>query len=295
MDLSVCIVNWNTREYLARCLEGVLRETDALARTGGSEVIVVDNASEDGSAETVAERFPSVALIANDENRGYAAGNNQAVAASSGEFVLLLNPDVELHEGALATMLEFMRDNDGAGALGCKLLLPNGSVQQSCRTFPTPDVLLWEATGLSRLFPRSRVFGRYRMGYWGYDDVREVDQPMASCLMLRRKALDDVGTLDEQFPIYFNDVDLCLRLKQAGWRIFFTPHATALHHHGQSTKQVRGRMIAESHRSLAAFYRKHYRSEIPAPVYWGSLALIQIGRLWRLMTAALRRARDVHQ
>ena len=280
--MSVCIVNWNTRECLARCVECVLREA-------AGEVIVVDNASEDGSADMVAERFPDVTLIRNEDNVGYAAGNNQAIAASSGDFVLLLNPDVELHEGALGTMLAFMGEHERAGALGCKLILPDGSVQQSCRTFPTPDVLLWEATGLSRLFPRSRRFGRYRMGWWDYDEVREVAQPMASCLMLRRKALDEVGTFDEQFPIYFNDVDLCLRLKQAGRRIFFTPHATALHHHGQSTRQAGARMIAESHRSLAAFYRKHYRGNVAAPVYWASVVLIEVGRIWRALWAAVRR------
>jgi len=187
-------------------------------------------------------------------------------------------------------MVEFMCQHERAGALGCKLILPDGSVQQSCRTFPTPDVLLWEATGLRRLLRRSRRFGRYRMGHWDYDDVREVDQPMASCLMLRRKALDEVGHFDERFPIYFNDVDLCLRLKQAGWRIFFTPHATALHHHGQSTRQAPARMITESHRSLAAFYRKHYRGTIAAPVYWASLALIWVGRIWRTLWGAIRRA-----
>ncbi|MGD8239441.1 MAG: glycosyltransferase family 2 protein [Armatimonadota bacterium] len=281
--MAVCIVNWNTRECLARCLECVVRE-------GAEEVVVVDNASDDGSADMVAERFPDVRLIRNEENMGYAAGNNQAIGASSGEYVLLLNPDVELHEGALGTMLDFMGENERAGALGCKLILPDGSVQQSCRTFPTPRVLLWEATGLSRLLPRSRVFGRYRMGQWDYGDVREVDQPMASCLMLRRAAIEEVGEFDERFPIYFNDVDLCLRLKQAGWRVFYTPAATALHHHGQATRQAGRRMITESHRSLAAFYRKHYRGKIGAPAYWMSMALIGAGRLWRVLVASRRRA-----
>jgi GT2 family glycosyltransferase len=291
VDLSICVVNWNTRDCLARCLECVRRETEALAAGAlQSEIVVVDNASDDASTDMVAERFPEVTLIRNEDNVGYAAGNNQAIAATSGELVLLLNPDVELHEGALGAMLEFMRENEQACALGCKLVLPDGSVQQSCRTFPTPDVLLWEATGLSRLFPRSPSFGRYRMGHWDYDDVREVDQPMASCLMLRRAALEAVGTFDEQFPIFFNDVDLCLRLKEADWRIFFTPNASALHHHGQSTRQAPARMVAESHRSLAAFYRKHYRGRIPAPTYGASLALIAIGRLWRVLAAGLRRA-----
>jgi GT2 family glycosyltransferase len=284
--VSVCIVNWNTRDRLAACL-GALREQ---AEAASAEVIVVDNASADGSAAMVRERFPWVRLIANDENRYYAAANNQGIAASRGRFVLLLNPDVELRPGALETMCRFLKEHEDAAAVGCKLILPDGTTQASCRTFPSPGVLVWEATGLSRIFPRSRRFGAYRMTHWGYDEVAEVDQPMASCLMLRRNALDAVGLFDEQFPMLFNDVDLCLRLKQAGWRIYFTPDASALHHHGSSTRLVRAEMVRESHRGLMRFYRKHYRGRLSPLTYAASALLIWAGGALRHACARAGRA-----
>lgn len=283
--LSVCIVNWNTRDRLAACLSALREQADAL----GAEVIVVDNASEDGSAEMVRCRFPWVELIANAQNRYYAAANNQAIAASTGRYVLLLNPDVEVHDGALEAMCRFLDEHEDAAAVACRLLLPDGSLQANCRRFPAPLMLLWEATGLARLFARSRVFGAYRMTHWSYDEVAEVDQPMASCLMLRREALGEVGGFDEGFPMFFNDVDLCWRLKRAGWRVYYSPEATALHHHGASTGLVRREMLRESHRSLARFYRKHYRGRIHWFWYALAMLLIRLGGALRGLCSTRRR------
>ncbi len=213
--LSIVIVSWNTRELLDACLVSIRTIPDEVTR----EVIVVDNASADGSAEMVARDHPQVTLIANDENRGYAAGNNQGTEVAEGEHVLLLNPDIVVLDGALDTLARFLQEHPRAGAVAPRLILPDGSVQASCRSFPTPDVVLYEALGLSRLFPRSRRFGRYRMTWWDYDDERPVDQPMASAILVRGAALNEVGEMDEQFPIFFNDVDLCKRLRDAGWEI----------------------------------------------------------------------------
>ena len=280
--LSVCIVNWNTRELLRACLESLRRNPSARAQL---EIIVVDNASSDSSAELVARDFPEVRLLANAENRGYAAGNNQAIAASGGEYVLLLNPDTEVAPGALDKLLEFLRDHPEAAGVAPRLVGPDGATQRSCRGFPDPWAVFADALGLARLFPRSRRLGRYRLTWWNHDDLREVDQPMASALLLRRSALKRVGAFDEDFPIFFNDVDLCYRLKQAGWRLYFDPEATVLHHHGASTAQVRRRMIIESHRSLARFYRKHYRGRRGC---WPVLALNRLGLWLRLAALALR-------
>lgn len=284
-DVSVCIVNWNTREHLRRCLQS-LRE-----HAGGFElqVIVVDNASTDDSGQMVRQSFPDVCLVVNDENVGYAAANNQALAMAEAELALLLNPDVMLTEGALGELVACLGRHEQAAGVAPKLVYPSGRLQYSCRTFPTPDVVLWETLGLSRLFPRSRVFGKWRMSWWGYDDERPVDQPMASALLLRREALDQVGPFDESFPIFFNDVDLCKRLWDAGWEIWFAPRAVMVHEHAASTAQVPVAMAVESHRSFVQFYRKHYRGRLSPLAFWGALALLAAGLPARVAKAAAAR------
>ncbi|HUU54065.1 MAG TPA: glycosyltransferase family 2 protein [Armatimonadota bacterium] len=266
-QLDVCIVSWRTRDLLRACLGSVVGQAEV------ARIIVVDNASGDGTAEMVSGEFPDVELIANSENVGFSAGNNQAIRAGQAPFVLLLNADTEVKDGASAALLDVFQEHDRVGAVAAQLILPDGSVQRSCRSFPEPSAVLFDAFGLSRLFPRSERFGRYRMTYWDHDSRRDVDQPMASALAVRRAAFDEVGLFDESFPLYFNDVDLCYRLRQAAWRIVFEPKAKVLHHHGQSTWQVRPRAVLESHRSLIRFYRKHYRGRVGWLGYWAAIAL----------------------
>jgi GT2 family glycosyltransferase len=250
MRLSIAIVNWNTTALLEKCVESI--------RTNGfeCEIIVVDNASEDFDADNFAAKFPEVKIIRNTENVGYASGNNQAIESSSGEYILLLNPDVELKPGALKALVEFMDAHPDAAAAGCRLVKPDGRIERSCRGFPTPGAVAAEYLGLSRLFPRR--FGSYRMVDFAYDQEAEVDQPMGSCLILSRKAVDQVGVFDPQFPIFFNEVDWCLRAKKVEWKVHFTPSAEAVHLGAASTSQVADKMRVESHRSLLRFYRKHY-------------------------------------
>lgn len=255
-QLDICIVSWRARDLLRACLRSVVGSPEA------ADVIVVDNASADGTVEMLRADFPTVRLIANEENRSFAAGNNQAIRAARSPFLLLLNPDTEVQPGALRALVDVFAEEPRVGAAAAQLILPDGSIQRSCRSFPEPGPILCDALGFARLFPRSRIFGRYRMRYWDYDTRREVDQPMASALALRRAALDEVGLFDEGFPLYFNDVDLCYRLRQAGWRVVFQPNARVRHHHGQSTRLVRPIALLDSHRGLIRFYRKHYRGRI---------------------------------
>ena len=246
----------------------------------------MDNASADKSGEMVSRKFPEAVLIQNRENLGYARANNQLIAASRGDFLLFLNPDVEVKGGALDSLLGLIESDEAIGAVAPRLLNPDGSVQPSCREFPTLEILLYEFLGLSKFFPKSRTFGRYRMTWWDYEEVREVDQPMASALLVRRRALDQVGSFDEAFPIFFNDVDLCYRLRRAGWRIFFTPEAEMIHKLGASTVHMRNK-IQESHRSLGRFFEKHYRERY-GPLYCAvSLALIWAGQWVRIAGASL--------
>ncbi|MCX7598275.1 MAG: glycosyltransferase family 2 protein [Armatimonadetes bacterium] len=283
-DLSVCIVNWNTREHLKACLESLYAHAEGLEL----EVIVVDNASSDGSAAMVRESFPRVCLVANENNEGYARGNNQALARASAEYALLLNPDTRVQDGTLRGLLDCAKRHPRAAAVAPRLVYPDGRLQHSCRAFPTPDVVLYELTGLSRLAPRSRIFGKYRMTWWDYNEERPVDQPMASALLVRKVALDEVGYFDEAFPIFFNDVDLCKRFWDAGWEIWFTPSAVVTHFHGASTHQVRRAMIAESHKSWVRFYEKHYRGRISPIAYWSTLLSLEAARLvrsaWAMVT-----------
>jgi GT2 family glycosyltransferase len=253
MDLSIITVTWNSEEFIRNCLDSISLSLGNLA----SEVIVVDNGSSDQTAKIVEELYPQVNLIQNKKNLGYAKANNQGIEEATGEYILLLNPDTQVLEDALSLMCEFMEQNPKVGALGPKLLNPDKSVQPSRREFPTFSTLIWEFSGLSRLFPKSRVFGKWKMGYFDFDETREVDQPMGSCLMLRRETLEDVGIFDENFGMFFNDVDLCFRIKKKGWKIYFYPEAKVIHHKGASTSKVKARMIWLSHLAFYKFFKKH--------------------------------------
>jgi GT2 family glycosyltransferase len=266
--LSVAIVNWNTRQMLLDALDSIYSAPPSFA----FEVIVVDNASADGSAAAVAERFPQVVLIANTDNTGYAEGNNQAIKTAKAAYILLLNPDVLLPEGGLERAVGFMEAHADTGALGVRQVHPDGRLQRSVRGFPTPMTVLWELLGLSRLFPNSRLFGAYRMTWFDYAHVAEVDQPMGTFLLMRRTVVEQVGMLDEAFPIFFNEVDWCLRCKRAGWKIYFTPEVEIIHYGGASTTQVGAAMAWESRRGLLQFYAKHYS----AIQFWPLRVLISI-------------------
>ncbi len=264
IDLSIVIVNWNTRDYLIGALESLYNQESDIQ----FEVIVVDNNSSDRSAESVSNQFPQAILISNKSNTGYAEGNNQGLKCSQGKYVLLLNPDVILPVGSLNASIAWMEKRPEVGALGVRLVNPDGSVQRSVRGFPTPMAVLYEATGLSRLLPRSQTFGAYRMTYFTYREEAEVDQPMGTFLLIPRRTLDQVGLLDERFTIFFNEVDWCYRAKKLGWKIVFSPIFDVIHYGGGSTRQVKPKMAWESRRGLLDFYKKHYPSPLFAPIYW---------------------------
>jgi GT2 family glycosyltransferase len=275
VQLSVCIVNWNTRTLLLDALASIYYAPPAFA----FEVIVVDNASKDGSAQAVTEQFPQVRLLVNSDNKGYAEGNNQAMERAQGAYILLLNPDVILPPHGLEKAVAFMEQHKKAGALGVRQVYPNGKVQRSVRGFPSPLAVLWELVGLSRLLTNSLYFGAYRMTFFDYAHVAEVDQPMGTFLLMRRETMEEVGLLDLAFPIFFNEVDWCLRCKRAGWKIYFTPDVEIIHFGGASTSQVGAAMAWESRRGLLRFYDKHYRS----PWFWpfrGLIALISWPHAW---------------
>lgn len=275
IDLSIVIVNWNTRDLLAQCLHSVYNTTSNL----DFEVIVVDNASTDGSLEMVRQEFPDVSLIANTENLGFAKANNQAIRRSQGRYVLLLNSDAFVRENTIECMIDFMDGHPEAGMAGCKLLYEDGRLQPSCSTFPTLFTEFCIATGLDKLFPKSPLFGKYRMTYWDFDDVREVDVVLGAFMLVRATATDEVGLMDERYFMYSEEVDWCYRFKEKGWKIYFYPDVEAVHLWGSSTKQVEVEMLMQLYRSRVEFFRKFHgkRSATLLKVIIGLNCLLRIG------------------
>ncbi len=253
MDLSVCILTWNARELLEKALESVLAERDALEL----EVLVVDNASSDGTSEYVRSNFPQVQLISNRSNRGFAAGNNQALLAASGRYLLLLNPDTVVHPGAFKALLEYMDAHPEAGIAGPKLLNADGSLQYSCRRFPNPVAAAFRNTPLGKLAPDFQPVREYLMQDFSHDEPRAVDWVSGAALLLRRELLCSVGLLSEDYFMYLEDVDYCLRAHKAGWEVHYVPQAVITHLIGGSSSKQPVPMVIEFHKSMYRFYATH--------------------------------------
>jgi N-acetylglucosaminyl-diphospho-decaprenol L-rhamnosyltransferase len=264
-QLTIVIVNWNTCDLLRACLASLERHPFS----GRSEVIVVDNNSSDGSATMVRKEFADVVLVDLPTNAGYARGNNHGFAQAQGEFILTLNPDTELVDASLDRAVRIMSENSEWGILGAKQIAVDGKVQRSVRGFPSLAGIFGDVTGLGRLLPHSAL-GSYRLTAFDYEKTQFAPQPMGTFLLFRRSALKDVGDprgpLDEEFPIFFNEVDLLYRLAEKGWPCIYSPEVRILHHGGESTKQVRKSMIWESHRSLVRFMRKHLLTQWNLPL-----------------------------
>ncbi|MFQ6100910.1 MAG: glycosyltransferase family 2 protein [Anaerolineae bacterium] len=271
LDLGIVITSYNTRDLLRTCLRSVYASQGDFS----FEVCVVDNASSDGSAEMVAAEFPQARLIVNAENVGYPSANNQGLEAfgfadkptnhptNHPAFALLLNSDTELPPDALARMLDFMAEHPDAGAAGPKLVLSDGSLDRACRrSLPTPEVCFYRLTGLSRLFPRSRRFGRYNLTYLDPDQVTEVGSVVGAFMLVRAEAITQVGLMDGRFFLYGEDLDWACRIKAAGWKIYYNPAVTVLHVKRASTRHSTRAQI-EFYRAMDIFYHKHYAAETP--------------------------------
>lgn len=250
--LSITIVNTNNRAFLEACLSSLY----AVDHGTDFEVILVDNASTDGSAQAVKSQFPDVHVITNPYRRGFAANHNQAIRASRGEYILVLNEDTIVRPGALATMTEFLDDHPDVGAVGCRLENPDGSLQRSCYRFPSPFRALCENLLLVAAFPGAKTIGDYRD--WPHDSVRYVDFVTGAAIMVRRLAIESIGLLDERFFLYAEESDWCLRMWRSGWKVAFTPLGTIVHYGGQSSVAMKDRQFCEFNRSHVKFFRKHY-------------------------------------
>ncbi len=308
MDLSVVILNWNTCALLEKCLRALVcpqRDIDV-------EIIVVDNASGDNSREMVRREFPQVNLIANPKNTGFGAGNNVALPQARGRYVLFLNSDTVVIDGALTSMVQYADANPDIGILGPKLLNGDGSLQYSCRRYPNLATGFFRNTPLGRLFPKNRFATDYLMQDWDHAAPRDVDWVSGAALMMRRELIAQIGGFDEDYYMYCEDVDLCWRANHAprptndnkqlttgdqqpatsnqqpatnaNWRVTYYPDAVIYHLIGKSSDQAPTRMTYEFHRSQYLFYRKHYAAStsfLLRPMIPVGIALRAVGTMAR--------------
>ncbi|MGE5356282.1 MAG: glycosyltransferase [Deltaproteobacteria bacterium] len=254
-DISVIIVNYNVRYFIEQCLYSVYKARKNL----NIEIIVIDNNSIDNSVESISRNFPEVKLIANKINAGFAKANNQAIRIVNSKYTLLLNPDTIVSEDTLVKIFEFMENNPSAGALGVKLIDGEGRfLPESKRSIPTPLVSLLRLTGLSKIFPKSRVFNKYNLGYLDENAVNEVDVLCGAFMLIRNEVFEKVGMLDEEFFMYGEDIDLSYRIRKAGYKIFYFPETTTIHFKGESTKKNSVKYHHAFYKAMSIFARKHF-------------------------------------
>ncbi len=255
MKLSVIIVNYNVLHFLEHALHSVLKAAAGIE----AEIFVVDNNSVDGSAAMVKEKFPSVKLIENRENTGFAFANNQAIKASCGEYVLLLNPDTVVEEDTFHKTLHFMDAHPEAGGLGVMMIDGSGKfLPESKRSLPSPSVAFYKISGISSLFPNSRIFGKYHLGYLDKNKIHEVEVLSGAFMLLRKKVLDKTGLLDEDFFMYGEDIDLSYRIILAGYKNYYFPGTRIIHYKGESTKKSSINYVLVFYRAMVIFARKHF-------------------------------------
>ncbi|MEY4593925.1 MAG: hypothetical protein RIQ47_335 [Bacteroidota bacterium] len=255
MKLSVVIVNYNVKYFLEQCLRSVERAGEGISM----EVFVVDNNSVDGSVDMVQQKFPLVKLIANKENTGFSRANNQAIRQSSGEYVLLLNPDTVVEEDTFRKVVDFMDAHPDAGGLGVRMIDGSGKfLPESKRGLPTPAVAFYKIFGLSYLFPKSKTFGRYHLGYLPVDKVNEVDVLSGAFMLLRNSVLNKIGLLDEDFFMYGEDIDLSYRIQQLGAKNYYFPDTQIIHYKGESTKKSSVNYVFVFYNAMIIFAKKHF-------------------------------------
>ncbi|HLN73569.1 MAG TPA: glycosyltransferase [Prolixibacteraceae bacterium] len=255
MKLTVVIVNYNVKYFLEQCLYAALKA----ARKISSEIIVVDNDSVDGSCQMVEEKFPQVTLIANKDNVGFSKANNQAIRLAKGEYILLLNPDTVVQEDSFQKIVAFMDQTPDAGGLGVKMIDGKGRfLPESKRGLPTPEVAFWKMFGFASLFPHSKRFSRYHLGYLDNDKIHQIDVLAGAFMLLRRETLDKIGLLDEDYFMYGEDIDLSYRITLGGYKNYYFPETTIIHYKGESTKKGSINYVKVFYNAMIIFAKKHF-------------------------------------
>ncbi|HZY10836.1 MAG TPA: glycosyltransferase family 2 protein [Bacteroidota bacterium] len=254
IKLSIVIVGYNSAQFLQNCLKSIFSQTPPFQL----EVIVVDNASTDNSVSLIRQHYPQTKIISNEENKGFACGNNQGICQSLGQYILLLNPDTVVLDPALERLVDYIEATPDVGAVGPKIFNLDGSLQRTGVSFPSVWNLIVEVFFLDVIFPKSRLFGRHRRLYEDPNQINEVDYVQGSCLLIRKNILDDIGSLDESFFIFFEETDLCFRLKKAGWNVLYFPDASIIHYGRGGLGYYDDVSLVQFHRSYLRFIKKHY-------------------------------------
>ncbi|TSA24404.1 MAG: glycosyltransferase [Bacteroidetes bacterium] len=255
MQLSVIIVNYNVKYFLEQCIRSIQKAVNGLS----AEIFVVDNNSVDGSVRMIREKFPEVHLIENKDNKGFSKANNQAIRKAEGDYILILNPDTILEDDTLTKCVAFMDQHPDAGGLGVKMIDGKGKfLPESKRGLPSPSVAFYKMFGFSALFPKSRLFNKYHLGYLDKDKTHEVDILAGAFMMLRKAVLDKIGLLDEGFFMYGEDIDLSYRITEAGYRNYYFPGTRIIHYKGESTKKSSLNYVFLFYNAMIIFARKHF-------------------------------------
>lgn len=256
MEVSVIIVNWNTKNLLRDCIQSILEH----AGNVDYEIIVVDNASSDGSAEMVRSDFPKVRLIVKHTNRGYAAGVNDGIRSAKCRYVLLLNSDTLICDSAIEKTVKYADEHINAAVVGCQVWEDEDKIQMTCFRFPDLLNLFFRISGLAKVFRNNHFFGREDMFWWRRDSEREVDVVSGMFMLVRREAIDKVGLMDEAFFLYYEETDWCYRFSKAGWKMLFWPGAKIIHREGggHSGRTNRSQLKVQTQKSCLIFYKKHY-------------------------------------
>jgi len=270
--ISVVIISYNGIDYIDDCIASVIVSLE----NTNYEIIDIDNGSKDGTVELIKEKYPSVHLIENKSNLGFAKAVNQGLKQATGDYILLLNQDTKIIDRAIPKLAERIQQDNNIGCIGPMFVNPDGTAQKSARTFPRYRDLFYEFSGLAYLFPHSKIFSRWKMGWFDHKSELNVDQPMGAALMIRRKVIENVGFFDEDYPIFFNDVDYCRRILKAGYTNLYYPEAVIMHHVGTSTRKRKAAMIMESHRSMYNYFRKYNINLFSRPLlyFWGGVLYI---------------------
>jgi len=277
LDLSIVIINWNTCNLLKDCINSISEETEGVSY----EIIVVDNGSSDHSVEMVKENYSLVKIIANEANAGFTKANNQGFRISTGRFVLMLNSDTVIKDNALKKMLIFADENVSAGIVGCKLRYPNGDFQNSCFRFPDLSSIFLSGTFLPKLFPKNRILNKERYGMCEWSSVHSVDCVMGSCLLIRREVLAAVDYLDENYFMYCEETDLCMKVKRIGFKVLYYPDTYIIHIYGGSQKNWAG--LAWSYNAInrgVLLFLTKWHPVFVAPIVNVMLLLFSVPRLF---------------
>ena len=277
--ISVVVISFNGMEFIENCLATVQKSLAAI----DAEILVVDNNSIDGTVELIKTKFPDVRLIKNKENLGFAKAVNQGFEKTSGEYILLLNQDTRIVDDAIVKLANRIENDPSVGTIGPKFVGFDGRLQQACRAFPKYRDLLFASFGLSNLFPKSKCFSNWKMGWFDHLSEAEVDQPMGAALMVRRAVVDKIGDFDERYRIFFNDVDFCRRVIDAGYINLYYPSAVIEHYYGGTIRKMKPQMVMEWHEAISKYFYKYsygIGGKIAASIFSVIMKLLSFPRAW---------------